>query len=124
MKPTIKKRIPACFFGGVVLFLMAPVIGGFPFSKKMTAAYAQEGSPPATIGDAKREASQEASRAGEHAENLKESVKRDTTGAGKAVKTGVVSGFRILKEGVRSLFRGEGAKVEKTAREEQNPYDP
>lgn len=121
MKPTMKKRIPACFFGGVVLFLLASVTGGLPFSEKTTAAYAQEGSPPATIDDAKREASQEASKTGEHAENLKESVKKDTTEAGKAVKTGVVSGFRILKDGTRSLIRGEGVRVERAPGEEEPP---
>jgi len=117
----MKKRIPACVFGGVVSFLLASVIGGLPFSEKMTTACAQEGSPPATIGDAKREASQEASKAGEHAENLKKSVKRDTTEAGKAVKTGAASGFQILKDGIRSLIRGEGVRVKRAPGEEEPP---
>lgn len=102
----------------------ATAFGILPFSRDPSEVHAEEASPKATLGDAKKEASDEAARAGEHAENLKESVKKDTAAAGKAVKSGFKSGFSILKEGIRSLGRGEGVKVEKTPREEQNPHDP
>ena len=97
--------VAAIFFGPVIL------------------AYAEEGQQ-ATIEDAKREASQEAAKSGDHAQNLKQSVKKDTTATWKAIKSGVKSGFSLLKKGIKSLSRGKGVKVEKSAREEQNPYDP
>ncbi|MFH1102528.1 MAG: hypothetical protein V1714_02010 [Pseudomonadota bacterium] len=86
-------------------------------------AYAEETSKKATIEDTKQEAKEEAAKAGEHAADLKQGVKEDTVKAGKTVKSGVKGVFQILKDGVKSLFRGEGVKVDKTAREEQNPHD-
>jgi hypothetical protein len=109
---------------GMILLLSAVSceVAAFFFDPAML-AYAEEGQK-ATIEDAKQEASQEAAKAGDHTQNLKQSVKKDTTAAAKTVKSGAKSGFSILKKGIKSLSRGEGVKVEKSAREEQNPYDP
>ncbi len=64
---------------GMILLLSAVSceVAVFFFDPAML-AYAEEGQK-ATIEDAKQEASQEAAKAGEHAQNLKQSVKKDTT---------------------------------------------
>jgi hypothetical protein len=121
MKTRALKKV-LLFAGFMALLWMWPYHGTLlSFPGGPTVVDAQEESSPATLGDARREASDEAARAGEHARNLKESVKSDTTEAGKAVKTGVVSGFKILKEGVRSVLHGEGVRVKRQPGEEEPP---
>ncbi len=110
---------------GLALFFAPPLPGGAAFFfEPPPSVWAEEASQRSTLQDAKQEASQEAAKSGDHAENLKEGVKKDTKEAGRTLKKGAKSGFSILKDGVRSLWRGEGVKAKKSAREEQDPQDP
>lgn len=105
-------------------FFFAPTfVGENDLDEFSDPAYAEETGKKATIEDAKQEAKEEAGKTGQHAADLKQGVKEDTVKAGKTVKSGVKGGFQILKDGIKSLLRGEGVKADKTAREEQNPQD-
>ncbi|OGP62675.1 MAG: hypothetical protein A2V65_00010 [Deltaproteobacteria bacterium RBG_13_49_15] len=107
-----------------VFFFFAPAfVGENDLNAFSDPAYAEEAGKKATIEDAKQEAKEEAAKADEHAKDLKQGVKEDTVKAGKTVKSGAKGVFHILKDGIKSLLRGEGVKADKTAREEQNPQD-
>ncbi len=83
--------------------------------------YAEEKKQSVTIEDGKEQIAEEIDRADEHAEKIKKSVKEDTSSAGKNIFGGIKSGFQLLKDGFKSLRRGEGVPADKFQMEEKEP---
>jgi cell division protein YceG involved in septum cleavage len=83
--------------------------------------YAEEKKQSVTIEDGKEQIAEEIDHADEHAQKIKKSVKEDTSSAGKTISGGIKSGFQLLKEGFKSLRRGEGVPADKFQMEEHEP---
>lgn len=84
-------------------------------------SHAEEKKETVTIEEGKEQLAGEWDRKGEHAENIKKAAKEDTTSAGKSISEGFKSGFKIIKEGIKSMRRGEGVPADKHRMEELEP---
>jgi hypothetical protein len=80
--------------------------------------YAEE-KKSVTIEDGKEQIAEEIDRADEYGEEIKKSVKEDTSSAGKTIFGGIKSGFQLLNDGFKSLRRGEGVPADKFQMEEK-----
>lgn len=86
-----------------------------------SASHAEEKKETVTIQEGKEKLAEDWDRKDEHVENIKQSVKKDTTSAGKNIKGGFKSGFKMIKEGFKSMRRGEGVPADKYRMEEREP---